>query len=98
MRVPRFYVPQPFAVGQEVTLPDTTFRHAIQVLRLGVGEPLIYGVTLPRGKPFITACLGASCGGFFIGLMAWLGHSIGLNTVFGPSGVVSIPLMVSRAC
>ena len=41
MRVPRFYVPQPFAVGQEVTLPDTTFRHAIQVLRLGVGEPLI---------------------------------------------------------
>lgn len=41
MRVPRFYVPQPFAVGQEFTLPDTTFRHAIQVLRLGVGEPLI---------------------------------------------------------
>ena len=41
MRVPRFYVPQPLAVGQEFTLPDTTFRHAVQVLRLGVGEPLI---------------------------------------------------------
>ena len=41
MRVPRFYVPQPFAVGQECVLPDTTFRHAVQVLRLGVGEPLI---------------------------------------------------------
>ena len=41
MRVPRFYVPQPFAIGQEFTLPDTTFRHAVQVLRLGVGEPLI---------------------------------------------------------
>ena len=41
MRVPRFYVPQPCAVGQEFVLPDTTFRHAIQVLRLGVGEPLI---------------------------------------------------------
>ncbi len=41
MRVPRFYVPQLFAVGQEFTLPDTTFRHAIQVLRLGVSEPLI---------------------------------------------------------
>ena len=41
MRVPRFYVPQPFAVGQEFTLPDTTFRHAVQVLRLGVDEPLI---------------------------------------------------------
>lgn len=41
MRVPRFYVPQPFAIGQEFTLPDTTFRHAVQVLRLGVDEPLI---------------------------------------------------------
>jgi 16S rRNA (uracil1498-N3)-methyltransferase len=41
MRIPRFYVPQPVAVGQEFTLPDTTFRHAVQVLRLGVGEPLI---------------------------------------------------------
>ena len=41
MRVPRFYVPQPFAVGQEFTLPDTTFRHAVQVLRLSVGESLI---------------------------------------------------------
>ena len=26
---------------------------------LGVGEPLIYGVTLPLGKPFLTAGLGA---------------------------------------
>ncbi len=74
----------------------TQIKGAIVPGILGVGEPLIYGVTLPRGKPFITACLGASCGGFFIGLMAWLGHSIGLNTVFGPSGVVSIPLMVSN--
>jgi 16S rRNA (uracil1498-N3)-methyltransferase len=41
MRVPRFYVPQPCVVGQEFTLPDPTFRHAVQVLRLGVGEPLI---------------------------------------------------------
>ncbi len=24
---------------------------------LGIGEPLIYGVTLPLGKPFLTACL-----------------------------------------
>jgi 16S rRNA (uracil1498-N3)-methyltransferase len=41
MRVPRFYVPQTLVVGQEITLPDTTFRHAVQVLRLNVGEPLI---------------------------------------------------------
>lgn len=62
---------------------------------LGVGEPLIYAVTLPRVKPFVTACLGGACGGFFIGLVAWLGLPIGLNTVFGPSGLVSLPLMTS---
>lgn len=27
---------------------------------LGIGEPLIYGVTLPRVKPFITACIGGA--------------------------------------
>ena len=32
---------------------------------LGVGEPLIYGVTLPMGRPFITAGLGAGFGGAF---------------------------------
>ena len=30
---------------------------------LGVGEPLIYGVTLPLGKPFLGACIGGACGG-----------------------------------
>ncbi|MEG0051484.1 MAG: PTS transporter subunit EIIC [Terrisporobacter sp.] len=30
---------------------------------LGIGEPLIYGVTLPLGKPFLGACLGAGIGG-----------------------------------
>lgn len=33
---------------------------------LGVGEPLIYGVTLPMGKPFITAGLGAGFGGAYV--------------------------------
>lgn len=63
---------------------------------LGVGEPLIYAVTLPRVKPFITACIGGACGGFFIGLVAWLGLPVGLNTVFGPSGLVALPLMTSH--
>ena len=70
-------------------------RGAIIPGLLGVGEPLIYAVTLPRVKPFVTACLGGACGGFFIGLVAWLGLPIGLNTVFGPSGLVSLPLMTS---
>ena len=30
---------------------------------MGIGEPLIYGVTLPLGKPFISACIGGAFGG-----------------------------------
>lgn len=53
---------------------------------LGIGEPLIYGVTLPLGKPFITAGLGAGFGGAYI--MA----SKVLFTAWGPSGLTAIPL------
>lgn len=63
---------------------------------LGVGEPLIYGVTLPRMKPFITACAGGATGGLFIGLVAWMGLPVGLNSAFGPSGLVALPLMTSH--
>ncbi|MDI8752041.1 hypothetical protein MJH54_31830, partial [Salmonella enterica subsp. enterica serovar Montevideo] len=31
-----------------------------------LGEPLIFGVTLPLGKPFIGACLGGAVGGALI--------------------------------
>lgn len=54
---------------------------------LGVGEPLIYGVTLPMLKPFITAGLGAGFGGAFVMLMQVMGNA------WGPSGLVAIPLM-----
>ncbi len=64
---------------------------------LGIGEPLIYGVTLPRVKPFITACIGGAVGGFYIGLISYLGLPVGLNTVFGPSGIVAIPLITSNS-
>lgn len=35
---------------------------------LGIGEPLIFGVTLPLGRAFITACIGGACGGAILGL------------------------------
>lgn len=54
---------------------------------LGVGEPLIYGVTLPMFKPFITAGLGAGFGGAFVMLTSVLANS------WGPSGLVAIPIM-----
>ena len=56
---------------------------------LGVGEPLIYGVTFPMFKPFITAGLGAGFGGAFAMLMNVT------SSAWGPSGLVAIPLMQS---
>ena len=40
-----------------------TIASALPVGLMGIGEPLIYGVTLPLGKPFIGACIGGACGG-----------------------------------
>ncbi|WP_067841467.1 PTS transporter subunit EIIC [Amphibacillus sediminis] len=54
---------------------------------LGIGEPLIYGVTLPLGKPFITAGLGAGFGGAYVMLMNVMANA------WGPSGLVAVPLM-----
>ena len=86
-----------YARANKEALLRTQIKGAIIPGILGIGEPLIYGVTLPRVKPFITACLGGACGGFFIGLVAWLGLPVGLNTVFGPSGLVALPLMTSNS-
>jgi len=54
---------------------------------LGVGEPLIYGVTLPMFKPFITAGLGAGFGGAYVMMTHVLANA------WGPSGLVAIPIM-----
>lgn len=43
-----------------------TIASALPVGILGVGEPLIYGVTLPLGKPFLGACIGGAFGGAFV--------------------------------
>ena len=56
---------------------------------LGIGEPLIYGVTLPLGKPFITAGLGAGFGGAFIMLKQVAA------TTWGPSGILALFIMTA---
>jgi sucrose PTS system EIIBCA or EIIBC component len=56
---------------------------------LGIGEPLIFGVTLPLGRPFLTACLGAGVGGAFQA-------AFGIATVaIGVSGLPLAFLVVS---
>ncbi|HAA6321177.1 TPA_asm: permease [Listeria monocytogenes] len=58
---------------------------------LGIGEPLIYGVTIPLGKPFLTACLGGGIGGAVIGYFGNVGA-----IAIGPSGVALIPLIANN--
>jgi PTS system sucrose-specific IIC component len=43
-------------------------RGSIPVGMLGVAEPLMYGATLPLGRPFITACIGSGIGGVLASL------------------------------
>lgn len=69
-----------------------TVRSALPAGFLGVGEPLIYGVSLPLGRPFITACLGGAFGGGFVGLFNQLGDTVG-STAIGPSGWALFPLV-----
>ena len=41
MVIPRFYVPQTLAVGEQVVLPEAVANHAVRVLRLEPGDPLV---------------------------------------------------------
>ncbi|CAG0888946.1 unnamed protein product [Darwinula stevensoni] len=65
-----------------------TIRAALPVGILGIGEPLIYGVTLPRGRAFLTACLGGGFGG-----MIMVAFSV-RSMAFGPSGITALPIIV----
>ncbi|MFF9350877.1 PTS transporter subunit EIIC [Streptomyces sp. NPDC014734] len=69
-----------------------TIKSALPAGLLGVGEPLIYGVSLPLGRPFVTACVGGAFGGGFVGLFNQLGDKVG-STAIGPSGWALFPLL-----
>lgn len=62
-------------------------KGALPVGFLGIGEPLLYGVTLPLGRPFITACLGGAVGGAFQAVVHTAAKGIGV------SGLSLIPLI-----
>ncbi|MFA9456634.1 beta-glucoside-specific PTS transporter subunit IIABC [Halalkalibacter sp. AB-rgal2] len=59
----------------------------------GVTEPAIYGVTLPKKKPFIFSCIAAGIGGAMIGFFGARGYMIGglgifqIPTFIGPNGL-----------
>ena len=55
----------------------------------GVTEPAIYGITLPKKKPFIISCIGAAIGGAIIGLAGTRGYMIGGLGIFGIPSYIS---------
>lgn len=62
-------------------------QHLSQGL-FGVTEPAIYGVTLPRKKPFILSCIAADVGG---GLIGFFGTRM---YMMGSMGSCSIPATI----
>ena len=74
----------------------STIKSAVPAGLLGVGEPLIYGVTLPLGRPFLTACAGAAVAGGFMSTVNMLGTSVGSSAI-GPSGWAMLPLLNGNA-
>lgn len=59
----------------------------------GVTEPAIYGITLPRKKPFILSCIAAAIGGGitgFMGTKGWMMGGLGIFAIpsyIGPNGM-----------
>ncbi|MDD1782792.1 PTS transporter subunit EIIC [Enterovibrio sp. ZSDZ35] len=65
-----------------------TITGALPVGILGVGEPLLFGVSLPLGKTFIAGCIGGFAGG---AVMA--AFKVGIIIPFGTAGLSLIPLV-----
>lgn len=67
-------------------------KSALPLGFLGIGEPLIYGVSLPLLYPFITACIGAGFGGAFIAFGMQVGGPFGAQAL-GLSGLLMTPVI-----
>ena len=63
-------------------------RDSLPIGILGVGEPLMYAVTLPLGRPFVTACLGAGLGGILSVVFHLGAVTQGVSGLFGALIVV----------
>lgn len=68
----------------------TVIKGALPVGFLGIGEPLLYGVTLPLGRPLITACIGGAFGGAYQAAVRTASSGIGV------SGLSLTPLIVDN--
>jgi PTS system sucrose-specific IIC component len=87
------------AMAVYIKTKDKKLKHiissALPIGFLGIGEPLIYGVSLPLFYPFITACLGAGFGGALIAFITSNVGDVGANA-FGLSGLLMIPIIADN--
>lgn len=58
---------------------------------MGITEPAIYGITLPRKKPFVISCIAAGVAG------AFLGFSDFKEYIMGGFGIFEFPAMIDPA-
>ncbi|QWU18003.1 PTS system, beta-glucosides-specific IIC component [Paenibacillus sophorae] len=57
---------------------------------MGITEPALYGVSLPKKYPLIAAMIGGACGGLYAGLMGVIRYAT------GASGIPAIPLYIGE--
>ena len=78
-----------FAVAMKTKGKDKTIASSTDfTAALGITEPVMYGVNLPRKKPFVAAMIGGACGGMFAGIM-------GLKCfAFASAGLASLPIFL----
>jgi len=55
----------------------------------GITEPAVYGVTLPRIKFFVIACIAAAVGGLYMGLTGVTTYQMSGLGIFGLGGMIS---------
>ncbi|AUB31691.1 glucose PTS transporter subunit IIA [Spiroplasma floricola] len=64
---------------------------------LGISEPIIYGATLPKVRPFIGGCIGAGLGGLMLGLLnikASIVSGLGVFSITAVTGFVNQLLFI----
>ncbi|ASZ08792.1 hypothetical protein CK556_00220 [Mesoplasma chauliocola] len=64
---------------------------------LGISEPIIYGATLPKIRPFIGGCIGAGIGGWLLGLLnikASVVSGLGVFSITAVSGFADQALFI----
>lgn len=72
-----------------------TIASALPVGIMGIGEPLIYGVTLPLGRPFIGACLGGACGGAVQAAFGIGAATLGISGLPLAAATTNIPVYIA---